>query len=146
MATFLRYNIPHFGEAVLTSIYCEHCGYKSSDVIIAKEENPKEYRLVVDTPEKLNYKVIRSSYGSIKIPEAGLEIKATGFSEGYITNVEGVILRVIDDLNEKIKTPENEEKIKEIISKLELFRSGKEKFTIEIEDPTGNSAIIKELD
>jgi zinc finger protein len=39
-------------------------------------------------------RVIRSSTGVIKIPELEIEISPKSASTGYITNVEGVLLRV----------------------------------------------------
>ena len=132
MSTFLVYNIPNFGEAVLTSISCQHCGYKSSDVILTEDSNPKRYVLVIDSPEKLDYRVIRSSHGNIKIPELGLEIKSTGFTDGYITNVEGVLLRIEDDLREKIRNKQNEKQIDELIERIRKLREGKTKFTLSL--------------
>ncbi len=142
ISIFTTYHIPKFGEALLTSISCEQCKYKSSDVLILKEDNPKRFKVKIDSPEKLNYRVIRSSYGNIKIPELGIEILATGFSEGFITNVDGLILRIEDVLRDKIMTEENKEKVENLLKKLEAARTGRITFTLILEDKTGNSAII----
>ncbi len=142
-STFSVYYIPRFGEALLTSISCDNCGYKSSDVIIAREDNPKRFELKVDSEEKLNCRVIRSSHGDIILPEFGIEIRSTGFSEGFITNIDGLLLRIEDVLKEKVMNKENAEKVEELIERLEKAREGKEVFRVIIEDKTGNSAILK---
>ncbi len=139
---FLVYRIPHFGEVMLTSVSCQKCKYKASDVFILKDEKPKRYKVKVDSEEKLNYRVIRSPYGNIQIPELGIAITATGFSEAFITNIDGLILRIEDTIREKIMNEQNKEKVKEILKKLEKARKGEIKFTLILEDVTGNSAII----
>ncbi len=137
-AVIEKYEIPNFGEAILSTIECD-CGYKSSDVIIPMEGKKKTYKLVVDDESKLNYRVIRSSHCDIKIPELGLEIKSTGFSEAFITNVDGLLIRIEEVV--KSNFPQSKE-LDEFLDKLELARKGKLKFTLILEDRTGNSAII----
>ncbi len=134
-----RYNIPNFGEAILSTISCD-CGYKSSDVLIPSEGKKKvRYEVVIDSPQKLNYRVIRSSHCDISIPELGVDIKSTGFSEGFITNVDGLLMRIEENVKNNFS---NTDKLKKFIQKLESARNGEISFTIVLEDKTGNSAII----
>ncbi len=138
------YNIPLFGEALLTSVSCKECNYKSSDIIILREKKPKRYKLFVDSEKKLNARVIRSPYGNIHIPELGIDIKSTGFSEAFITNVEGLLIRLQDVIRERIMTHENKKKSESLLKRIDEARSGRMKFTLIIEDETGNSAIISQ--
>jgi len=94
--------------------------------------------------EDLNKRVVRSSTGYIKIPEWGFEVRPGPASEGYISNVEGVLNRLEDSLKMLLKWVDGEEKRKgeEILKKIEDVKRGKENITLIIEDPLGHSAII----
>ena len=64
----------------------------------------------------------------------------------YLSTIEGIFRNTILDLNEgqihrKDEFPEAYEKICLIVSKIEIFLENPTKFTIIIDDPSGNSYI-----
>lgn len=138
------YDTPYFGKLLITSISCK-CGFKHSDSFVAEIKEP--VRFVIEVNEKTLFsKVIRSTSGTIRIPELGLTMEPGPASQGFITNVEGVLMR-FEDIVEMAKrwNSEDEDAVKRcnfILEKLRLARDGKEKITIVLEDPHGNSMII----
>ncbi len=140
------YEIPYFGKAVLFSMICS-CGYKFSDVILPEAGNPVRYKIKVNA-NTLSARVVKSSSATVKIPELEIEVLPGQGSEGYISNVEGVLLRVENGVKTAMLFSENEKQRKraeEIIQILEKARNGEIELTLVIEDPSGNSAIIHEL-
>lgn len=147
----MRFNvhkIPYFGEVMESSVYCENCKFKHSDVMILEEKEPCRYILKVESEEDLSTRVVRSSQGIIKIPEIGVEITPGAFSFGFISNVEGILLR-IEEILHTLKRWENKDrekikKIEELLNNIKEMKEAKKSFTLIIEDKSGNSAIISE--
>ena len=140
-------NVEHFGEVLIITQKCANCGYKHIDVFPAEIRDPCEYELKVETKEELYAKVIRSSSGEVEIPELGLKITPGPAAQGFITNVEGILLRFENVLEGQLVVEKDEkkrEKIKEILNKIEKAKEGRMKFTIKVRDPYGNSAIVSE--
>ncbi len=140
-------DIPYFGEVIILTLICQNCGYKKNDLFSVYEKEPKKYILKVNEEKDLKIKVVRSGACTIKIPEFGTVIEPGVESEGYITNIEGILLRINDILLGLEKNPQDDEtlsKIEELKRELEKAKDGKLAFTLILEDPTGNSAIILE--
>jgi len=149
-------NIPHFGEIVISTMICPECGYRTTDIIPLENKPPKRFSMVIDDPAKLNARIIRSGTSSVGIPEIGARLDPGLFSEGFITNVEGVLGRFQDILMQLLRDMENTlssepqiEKRKHTIELIELLDSimkgelvPEKTLTIVVEDPMGNSAII----
>ncbi len=88
-------------------------------------------------------RVVKSARATVRIPELGIEVKPGPASEGYISNVEGVLERMEDAMaGMKELLPKKDGKLRELVSKINWFRQGKGGFTLVIEDPSGNSAIV----
>ncbi len=141
-----EYYIPHFGNATIISEKCPKCGYKHSDILLKDINNPLRYAMRVDSKDDLNARVIKSSTATIKIPELGFDMTPGPASKGFITNVEGILNRVIDAI-ERISITQNLdpskiEKIRKIKNLVALVKEGKESITLIVEDPFGNSAIV----
>lgn len=142
-------DIPHFGEAMLIAGVCG-CGFRHSDTILLTQKEPARSTLPVETVEDLDARVIRSSSGTIRVPELGIDIEPGFASESYISNVEGVLERiegVVSFATRSAREAENLEstmKGEEILEKIELARKGQYPLTLIIEDPLGNSAIVSE--
>ena len=140
-----RDNIPYFGEIMYISAKCQ-CSFRFADTMILSSKEPMRYEMSVETLEDLNARVIRSTSGTIRIPEMGIIIEPGTVSESYITNIEGVLQRVQSVLMTASKwVQEEEEKFarsQELLCMLEEVIEGKRKITVIIEDPLGNSAII----
>lgn len=136
--------IPYFGETLLTLASCNNCGFRHSDVISLVERRPTRYEFEISSEADLKVRVIKSSTGIIKIPSLGVTIKPGPASEGFISNIEGVLKRVERAI---ILAMQNaaEEQIKRGSLKLEKLRkllNGQLKAKIIVNDPSGNSAII----
>ncbi|TAJ45325.1 ZPR1 zinc finger domain-containing protein [Methanofollis fontis] len=137
-------NIPYFSEILIESACCP-CGWRMSDTFILSEGQPSHSEIVVERVADLDIRVIRSSSGTITVPELGIEIKPGPASEGFITNVEGVLDRIDDVLQMALRTAEGEERERacSIRDRIAAVREGRERITLIIDDPAGNSAIIQ---
>ena len=142
-------DIPYFGEAMLISGVCE-CGFRHSDTILLTQKEPARNTLAVQTLEDLNARVIRSSSGTIRVPELGVDIEPGYASDSYVSNVEGVLERIEEIVcfaTSQARAADNQESTKrgeEILENIAAARKGEFPLTFIIEDPLGNSAIASE--
>jgi zinc finger protein ZPR1 len=139
-------NIPYFGDVMEISTICT-CGFHYADTLILSQKEPTRHTMKVSTADHMCTRVIRSTSGTVRIPEWGLDIEPGPASEGYVSNVEGILDRVERIVSMARKWAENEEEVKradELLSEIEAARDGKTCFTLVIEDPLGNSAIVDE--
>ena len=142
-------DIPHFGEAMIIAGIC-NCGFRHSDTILLTQKEPVRYTMALETIDDLDARVIRSSSGTIRVPELGVDIEPGFASESYISNVEGVLDRIegiVCFATRSAREAENLEstaKGEEILVQIELARRGEFPMTIILEDPLGNSAIDSE--
>ncbi len=139
-------DIPYFGKVFIFSMQCDGCGFKKADVESAETQEPVKWTFTVESEEDLNVRIIKSSEGYVKI-QFVTEIIPGPDSEGYITNVEGLLTQVKDRIDASIEDEEDQEIKKEgwkLLKKLNRALVGSEKLKIIIEDPSGNSAIISD--
>ncbi len=140
-----RDNIPYFGEIMYISARCQ-CSFRFADTMILSTKEPMRYEMPVETSEDLDARVIRSTSGTIRIPEMGVTIEPGSVSESYVTNIEGVLQRVRDVLLTASRWVQGDEekssRSEELLCMLEDVIEGKRKITVIVEDPLGNSAII----
>ena len=138
--------IPYFGEHTQITVICESCGWKHTDFIPSDGEKPGYSSLVVDNSEKCSARVVRSSSGTIRIPQLELEVSPGGSSSGFVSNVEGVIKRFEDAVGSILRGNADDEKILqaslELLESLKKMKSGSSHFLIELLDPRGRSQII----
>src|SRR5689334_8018288 len=85
--------VAYFGDVYLFIMSCESCKYHKADVEAAVEHEPSRYTLEIESEEDLKIRVIKSSEGTVKIPHVG-SIEPGETSNGYITNVEGILNRI----------------------------------------------------
>lgn len=135
--------LPHFGRAVVVTSKCSSCGYTHTDVMELEDRGEKREELLIDSEDKLNYVVVRSSSGHLEIPEAGLELMPGPFSNGFITTVEGVLDRFEDAVRKaRPDSPEAERRKEEVLEWIRRAKNGSEVFRIVLHDPRGVSGII----
>jgi len=138
-------NIPYFGEIMYISAKCQ-CSFRFADTLSLSSKEPIRYEISVETQEDLDARVIRSTSGTIRIPEMGITIEPGMASESYITNIEGVLHRVRSVLMTASRWVQEEEdkfsRSQELLCMLEEVIAGKNKIIVILEDPFGNSAII----
>ncbi len=140
--------IPYFGNVLIFSMDCEdeECGYHKADVETTEERPPVKQSLQVDSEEDLKIRIVKSSNATIKIPHVG-SIEPGEASNGYVTNVEGIINRIkkqVEFLRENAEEDSEKKKAKNMLKKLNKVLWGQEKIMLNLDDPTGNSAIISE--
>ncbi len=138
------YDTPYFGKILLTSINCQ-CGFKHSDSFSAQIRDPVRFKLEI-SKKTLFSKIVRSASGTIRIPELGLAMEPGPASQGFITNVEGVLIR-FQEIVEMAKrwNSDNQKAVERcelILDRLKNAIEGNENLTLILEDPYGNSAII----
>jgi len=138
-------NIPYFSDILIVSARCE-CGYRHADTMVLGEAEPARWEFPVNGPEDLSIRVIRSASAALRIPELGVEIDPGPACEGFVSNVEGVLDRIEDVIGTVLTWAEGEERENALVlrRRIELAREGSLPFTLVIEDPTGNSAIVSE--
>jgi zinc finger protein len=139
-------DIPHFGLTYVLSMECEACGFKKSDIECAEKKEPCKYAFDFESEADLNIKIIKSGEATVKIPHI-ITIEPGVVSEGYITNIEGLLDRIKKVIESTIDGEEDEEiknKARNQVKKLGRALVGREKLKIIIEDPSGHSAILSD--
>ncbi len=139
-------DIPYFGKVYIYGMECSNCHFKKSDVEIAEKNEPAKWVFNVESDDDLNVRIVKSSEATLKIPRI-IEITPGPDSQGYITNVEGVLLEAKKVIQDSVDNEEDKEIKKKgwaLIKKINKILVGREKTKIIIEDPSGNSAIISD--
>lgn len=138
--------IPYFGRVFIMSMDCSACGTRKSDVEPAQDKPPCKFTFEVSCEDDLNIKIVKGAQATIKIPHI-ITIESGPASNGYVTNVEGLLERVkkiIQSTGESEDDPAKKKKAKNQLKKLGKVLVGREKLKIIIEDPSGHSAIISD--
>jgi len=139
-------HIPYFGEVLETFASCSHCKYKSSDVLPVEDKKaPALHKKTISKETHLSLRLVKSKNATIEIPEIGLKIAPGPDSEAFITNIEGMIDRIIDIVaGFKAHHPDKKTEIDKTLKSLDLMKKAKKPFTLIIRDKSGQSAILDE--
>ena len=140
-------DIPYFGKVYIFSMNCSNCSYKKSDIECVERKEPVKYEFTIENTKDLNARVVKSSEGAIKIPELKIIIEPGIASEGFVSNIEGILQRVKHILEGEKECADEEsarKKAKNLLKKLWKVECGDEQLKIIIEDKSGNSAIISD--
>ena len=140
------HDIPYFGETMETLASCDKCKFKHADVTCLGEREPMRYEFRIASEDDLLVRVVKSSTGTIRLPELGVNIEPGPSSEGYVSNVEGVLNRVERAIELAIEGAGTAKirRGKEGLRKLVEVRSGKRKARLILMDPFGHSMIADE--
>lgn len=125
---------------------CPSCKFHKSDIECAEQKEPSRFTFEITSEEDLKVRVVKSAEATVKIPYI-TDITPGSASQGYVTNIEGILQRVkreIESVRDTAEDDEDRTKAKNLIKKLINIMWGKQKQKIIIEDPTGNSAIISD--
>jgi len=140
------YDVPFFGKVLLTSIVCE-CGFKHADSIVYELKDPVRFKIKINS-KNLYTKIIRSTSGTIRIPEIGVDIEPGPASQAFITNLEGILNRVVGIVEAaKRWNADDKQKVDRcnwILNKIEKTIEGEDELTLILEDPFGNSLILSD--
>ena len=139
-----EYDVEHFGAVLFNITKCPKCGYRYTDLLSLEKREPTLIRAKINSLADLDIKVIKSGTATVNIPEFGATITPGPNSEGFITNVEGVLAKVEDALTFMLSSADAEHiKIGEwILKQIRNARNSGSHFTIIIEDPLGNSSLV----
>ena len=144
------HEIPYFGEHTELTLSCSKCGWKITDFIAGEAKIPSKYTISV-SPQTADARVVRSSSGTVRIKELDIEVEPGISSDGYVTNVEGVINRlvgVIQMLRRQAHDDSDQlafDSCDEYIQRLTGSVNGtSEELTLAVLDPLGHSMILHE--
>jgi zinc finger protein len=145
VTNWVQDNIPFFGEVMHITSMCE-CGFRFTDTLILAQHKPVHYEMAVRTRDDIDARIVRSTSGTIRIPELGVDMEPGPASESFISNIEGVLDRVANILEMVVRWNEDDktQRAEELLSNIEKIKAGEFGITVIIEDPLGNSAIISE--
>ena len=138
--------IPHFGQVMETTLQCPSCGFKHSDILALEHKDPAKYVLEINK-NTLSVRVVRSQSATVIIPEAGIKVEPGPKSEGYVTNVEGVLTRFESAVIRALNLFDDDESQKNGKSTLEFvqeLKKGNGTATLIILDPFGQSSIVSD--
>jgi zinc finger protein len=137
--------IPHFSDVLIISSSCP-CGFHYCDTLLLAGGEPARWQLRVTSVQDLSIRVVRGSSGTIEIPDLGVRIDPGPACEAFVSNVEGILCRVIQVVEQILPGLEDTEgeNAVALLEKIGQVREGKLPVTLVIEDPCGNSAIVSE--
>ncbi len=139
-------DIPHFGKVLETTIQCPNCGFRHSDVIALEQNDPAKYVIEINK-NNLSVRVVRSQSATIEIPEIGVKVEPGPKSEGFVTNVEGVLIRFEDAVKKALnlfEDAQSQENAKNTLKQIEELKKGNGTATLIMLDPFGQSNIVSE--
>lgn len=138
--------IPHFGKVLETTIQCPECGFRHSDIIALEQNDPAKYVIEINK-SNLTVRVVRSQSATVSIPEVGIKVEPGPKSEGYVTNVEGMLNRFEDAVKKALNlfdNDESQENAKNTLKKIQDLKEGNGTATLIILDPFGQSNIVSD--
>ena len=138
--------VPFFGLAYVFSMNCSNCGYHKADVEFDNKQDPTKFELEISSEEDLKIRIIKSSHAKIKLGRIAT-VDPNEASNGYITNVEGIIKRIekiIEFARDSAEEKSGRKSAKNHLKKIRNVLCSDDKIKLVIEDPTGNSAIISD--
>jgi zinc finger protein len=139
-----EYEVEHFGSVLLSVATCQNCGYKHTDVTTLTTHEPTALTSKINSLDDLNIRVIKSGTATVSVPEFGATITPGPYSEGYISNVEGVLDKIEDALIFMLSSASGRglRKGERMLRKIRTARDGRPRFTFVLKDPLGNSALV----
>ena len=138
--------IPHFGKVLETTIQCSECGFKHSDIIALEQNDPAKYVIEINE-ENLSVRIVRSQSATVSIPEIGVKVEPGPKSEGYVTNIEGILTRFEDAVKKALNLfddTESQKNAKNTLKNIENLKKGNMTATLIILDPFGQSSIVSD--
>lgn len=138
--------IPHFGKVLETTIQCPSCGFKHSDIIALEQNDPAKYVIEINK-NTLSTRVVRSQSATVSIPEVGVKVEPGPKSEGYVTNIEGMLTRFESAVKKALNLFDDEKSqnnAKNTLNHIHKLKKGNGTATLIILDPFGQSNIVSE--
>lgn len=140
-------DIPHFKEVVIMATNCESCGHRTNEVKSGGGMEPRGVRIEVAIAGKEDFSrdILKSENCSLEIPELDMDVGGRALG-GRFTTVEGLIVAAKEQLSSSPFTGDSSDvgtakRMDEFMKKMDVIVSGDEKFTLILDDPTGNSYV-----
>jgi zinc finger protein len=144
--TTFTHPVELFGELLFNNLVCSACGFKWNDVQTLKvDQKPVKFIGSISKESDIKIKIVKSSTTTIRVPELEVEIEPGPISDGYVTNIEGLLDRIQAILGQLLRSAENDAEKKAAQERLETllsFKQAKEKFHVELLDPFGNAIML----
>lgn len=143
-------DIPYFGKIHILSMFCtnaDECNYKQSDIEADEDKEPCKIEFTIKSAKDLSVRLVKSGQATVKIPQMRMSVEPGVASEGYVSNIEGLLERFKKILESQRDTAEEDSErktAKNLLKKLWRVECSDEELKIIIEDPSGNSAIISD--
>ncbi|MDP6648395.1 MAG: ZPR1 zinc finger domain-containing protein [Candidatus Woesearchaeota archaeon] len=138
--------VPYFGKVYLFSMTCNNCKYHKADVEAIDKKEPVKFEFEISSEKDMKIRIVKSSEATVKLPHLA-SITPGPASQGYVTNVEGILNRIkyqTESARDSAEDESDKKKAKNVLKKLTRIMWGQEKQKFIIEDPSGNSAIISD--
>ena len=138
--------VPYFGKLYLFSMTCDNCKYHKADIESIEKKDPVKFEFDISSEEDTKVRIVKSSEATVKLPHI-TTITPGPASQGFVTNIEGILNRVKHQIEVAKETEEDDaikKKAKNLLKKIMKITWGQEKQKLIIEDPSGNSAIISD--
>src|SRR3989338_6605290 len=103
-------DIPYFGKTYVFSMSCQDsdCNYFKSDVESEETKDPCKITFAIKKEEDLNIRVVKSSQATIKIPQLRMSVTPGPGSNGYVSNIEGILNRFKKILEDEMDLSEDD--------------------------------------
>ncbi|MGB2031876.1 MAG: ZPR1 zinc finger domain-containing protein [Candidatus Poseidoniaceae archaeon] len=139
--------IPYFGEHTQVTVLCHSCGWRQTDFIPAEGRKPGGWTFDIKSEDDLSVRVVRSSSCTVCIPELDLEVNPGSAATGFVTNMEGLMVRFIDIVKMVMNDigddePENQQLLLHMLHRLRTAGRQGDALRIELLDPHGLSQIL----
>ena len=140
-------NIPNFGKIAISTLLCSSCGFKLNDIIALEQKDPVIYKVEIKNSKDLETKLVKSSTGTVRIDKLGVCIEPGPAAEGFITNIEGLLERVESAMkvlldSKESGAPDEKKLARKEMERIKGARNPESSYTVMVEDPFGNSALI----
>ena len=101
----------------------------------------------IESESDLSVRVVRSSSCTVCIPELDLEVNPGSAATGFVTNMEGLLVRFVDVVKMVMKDigddePENQQLLLHMLHRLEHAGSEGKALRVELLDPHGLSQVL----
>ena len=139
--------VPYFGKVHIFSMECSNCNAKQADIEAAEPKEPSKYTFNIESEKDMEVRVVKSSAATIKVPQLRMTVTPGPASEGYVSNIEGLLnkfIGVIEKQRDNTEDADEKKRAKNLLKKLRKVKYGDVALKIIIEDPKGNSAIISD--
>lgn len=138
-------DIPFYDDFTMVSVNCPKCKLRVNDFFNADSKGHIKSTYPIDDASDKTTKVVRASDGYVSIPELGVSIDPVSGANTWVRNVEGILDDIKSKLIIALRDIDDEEIREKTVERIELVNkmiNHQVKYTVIVEDKTGNSVIL----